>query len=45
MNFGYHIEEHGDADVVNYCLSAEDRDFDFEDPRRMKKWNFIQQRR
>ena len=25
-----HIEEHGDADVVNYCLSAEDRDFDFE---------------
>ena len=26
-----HIEEHGDMDVVNYCVSAEDRDFDFED--------------
>jgi len=24
------IEEHGDSDAVNYCVSAEDEDFDFE---------------
>jgi hypothetical protein len=26
-----HIEEHGDGDAVNYCVSAEDGDFEFED--------------
>jgi len=25
-----HIEEHGDGDAVNYCVSAEDGDFEFE---------------
>jgi len=25
------IEEHGDSDVVNYCASAEDGDFEFDD--------------
>lgn len=25
-----HIEEHGDHDAVNYCVSAEDGDFEFE---------------
>ena len=25
-----HIEEHGDSDAVNYCVNAEDEDFDFD---------------
>ena len=26
-----HIEEHGDSDAVNYCVNAEDEDFDFDE--------------
>lgn len=26
-----HVEEYGDSDAVNYCVCAEDGDFDFED--------------
>lgn len=26
-----HIEEHGDSDAVNYCVNAEDGEFEFED--------------
>ena len=26
-----HIEEHGDSDAVNYCVNAEDGEYDFEE--------------